>query len=117
MDGLAPINEVDLNKHKNKSKMKVIGLLAVKLLAIIAANLAFVWTIVEFILYLAKDRKFNWWSVRAFAISVVVAIALVLIASVWKVKEDIRSSAEYKRHLDKKPKSRWQQRLDELQRQ
>ena len=95
--------------------MKVISLLVAKVLAVIAANVAFVWAIIEFILYLAKDKVFNWWSVWAFVISVVVAIALVIIAAVCQVKERNSALAKFKQRRYKMPKSRFQQRLEEME--
>lgn len=97
--------------------MKVISLLVAKVLAVIAANVAFVWAIIEFILYLAKDKVFNWWSVWAFVISVVVAIALVIIAAVWQVKERNRAWDDMKQRRATGKKSRFQERLEEMQRQ
>lgn len=97
--------------------MKVISLLVAKVLAVIAANVAFVWAIIEFILYLAKDKVFNWWSVWAFVISVVVAIALVIIAAVWQVKERNRAWDDMKQRRTTGKKSRFQERLEEMQRQ
>lgn len=90
---------------------KAISLLGAKVLAVMSANVAFVWIIIEFILYLAKDKVFNWWSVWSFVISVVVAIAVVIILAVWQVKE--QNMIKQKR--DKIPKSRFQQRLEKME--
>lgn len=95
--------------------MKVISLLVAKVLAVIAANIAFVWAVIEFILYLAKDKVFNWWSVWAFVISVVVAIALVIIAAVWQVKERNSALTKFKKRRTTGKKSRYQERLEEME--
>lgn len=95
--------------------MKVISLLVAKVLAIITANVAFVWAIIEFILYLVKDKEFNWWSVWAFVISVVVAIVLVIIASVMAVKNRNSAMADFKQRRTTGKKSRFQERLEEME--
>ena len=94
--------------------MKVISLLVVKVSAIITANLAFVWAIVEFALYLAKDKEFNWWSVWAFAISVIVAIALVIATAVSQFKKRNSFLADNKQRRKTNKKSRYEARMDEI---
>jgi hypothetical protein len=43
--------------------MKEISLLVAQVLAVTAARLSFFWAIIEFALYLLKDKVFNRWSV------------------------------------------------------
>jgi phosphotransferase system glucose/maltose/N-acetylglucosamine-specific IIC component len=97
--------------------MKVVSLLVAQVLAVITANVAFVWGIIEFILYLAKDKEFNWWSVWAFVISAVIAIAITIIAAVAKVKQRNRAWDDMKQRRTTGKRSRFQERLEEMQRQ
>lgn len=45
--------------------------LIVTLILLLATQMTFVWMIVEFFLYLFKDRSFCWWSVIVFTVSVI----------------------------------------------
>lgn len=76
--------------------MKVISLMVAQVLSVIIANATFVWAIIEFILFLAKDKEFNWWSVWFFVISAVVAIILTIIAVVTKAKQRNRMLVDMK---------------------
>jgi membrane protein YdbS with pleckstrin-like domain len=60
----------------------IISLLAIPV--IIGASLAWVWPVVEFILYLFKDRQFNWWSVWACLICWALALFAVIFAAMNK---------------------------------
>ena len=95
--------------------MKVISLLVAQVLAVITANVAFVWAIIEFILYLAKDKVFNWWSVWAFVISVVVAIVVSIFALVAKTKARNKAWEEMKQRRPERKKSKFQERLEQMQ--
>ena len=66
--------------------MKIISLLIIQWIAVVSANIAFLWAIIEFILYLVKDKSFNWWSVWYFIISVVIALVCLVFALVVKSK-------------------------------
>lgn len=90
--------------------MKVISLIV----AVIIANVAFVWAIIEFILFLVKDKEFNWWSVWIFVISAVVAIILNIIVVVTKVKQRNRTRVDMKQHQVTEKKSKFQERLEEM---
>ena len=92
---------------------KIIGLLITKILAVIMANVSFIWVIIEFILYIEKDQVFNWWSVLAFVISVIVSITLVVFAIVWEKKE-LSMLDKLKKKENKNPNSLFQKRLDKI---
>lgn len=89
--------------------MKIISLLIIQVVAVIAANVTFFWGVVEFILYLAKDKSFNWWSVWGFIISTIVALicAIVAIGIKAKTRKTSIDSGCFK--------SRFQQRLEEME--
>ena len=89
--------------------MKIISLLIIQWIAVVAANVTFLWGIIEFILYLIKDKAFNWWSVWGFIISVVIALVCVVFALIVKSKARTTSinSGRFK--------SRFQQRLEEME--
>ncbi|MDB4299647.1 hypothetical protein N9928_01200 [bacterium] len=93
--------------------MKTISLFTVKVLAVIGANLAFAWMCIEFILYLVKDRIFNWWSVWSFMICVVVAIAIVALVGFEAIKNRKEHLKAFEQRRENKPKSKFRQRLDE----
>jgi high-affinity Fe2+/Pb2+ permease len=97
--------------------MKVISLLVVKVLAVIVANLAFFWAIIEFILYLVKDKVFNWWSVWTFCISVAVALVVVAYGGIYAIKNRNKALNSLKKMREDKPKSRFQQKLDKAMEQ
>ena len=66
--------------------MKVISLVVVQVLAVIGANVGFFWACIEFILYLAKDKEFNWLSVWLFVLSTILAFGSVLYVAYLKTK-------------------------------
>ncbi len=53
------------------------------LVSALVATASFWWMIVEFVLYLAKDNPFNWYSMIIFWIFVVLGIIFVVI---WQSK-------------------------------
>ncbi len=85
------------------------SLLIIQWIAVVAVNVTFLWGIIEFILYLAKDKSFNWWSVLGFIISVVVALVCIVFALIVKSKA-LSTSINSSRF-----KSRFQQRLEEME--
>lgn len=105
---------VDTNEYQKRTKkMKTITLLIAKIVTSAAASLSLVWAVIEFILYLVKDKPFNWWSVWVFFTSVALAITSFLLL-IFVVAKDKRK--EFNTHLDnlqERPKSKFRQRLDE----
>ena len=67
--------------------MKRIVLILANILLVIIINISFVWAIIDFILYLAKDKPFNWVSVLVFIASFVIIIIELVIAIYKKYKE------------------------------
>lgn len=61
-----------------------------------------IWAIVSFIVYLVKDKPFQWWSIGSIGICTVLLFVSVFIAAY------VKAVAEVKR------KSKWQQRLEEI---
>ena len=70
-----------------------------------------IWAVVEFILYLAKDHPFNWWSLWLCIIFWVLTFAAVIMAAAIELKK--------KNELNKnQPKvSNFQKRLEEMAKQ
>lgn len=66
--------------------MKLIVSTILLYLSVIAANVATIWAIVEFILYLFKDHLFNWWSLWAFIISTVLSFMFAVLSAMYKNK-------------------------------
>lgn len=57
-----------------KAITKTMTLILTQLVAIIATVVGLFWALIEFILYLVKDKEFNWLSVWLFVIGIIVAI-------------------------------------------
>lgn len=92
--------------------MKKIGLIVVQVLSVIGINISALWILVEFILYLVKDDKFNWMSVWLLITFVVVMIVNVIIAAIdaKKYNDKLFESLSGR----KTTKSKWQQRMEEM---
>ena len=94
--------------------MKAIGLMTVQVLAVIGTNVAALWALIEFILYLAKDDKFNWMSVWLFIICCVIAIANAIITAIDTKKHNDSVMAGLKDRRASMKKSKWQERMEEM---
>ncbi len=66
--------------------MKVILTTILATLAHLGSVVSCIWAIVEFILYLVKDKVFNWWSVWMILICVGLAVAMSLLSVVFASK-------------------------------
>lgn len=90
--------------------MKVIITIVLAVVAYLGISISFIWAIVEFILYLVKDKDFNWWSIWSIILCVVTAVVLtfVVVFMEHKAKRDVLNSFGGK-------KSKFQQRLEEMQ--
>lgn len=89
-------------------KTLITGLISI--VAKIGASLSCIWAIIEFILYLVKDRPFNWWSVWSIIICTITTIVMAITCVYYQHKE---------RRLNKNDtypgkKSRFQQKLEEI---
>jgi hypothetical protein len=93
--------------------MKVISLLIVKVLAIIGTYGAFAWAVIEFILYLVKDKVFNWWCVYTFFISIGVLLGTLAYSAVYAIKNRNKSLGKLMEMRKDKPKSKFKQRIEE----
>ncbi len=96
---------------------KQIAFTVTAFLAYLGATVSCIWAMVEFILYLVKDKPFNWWSIWSILICSCAAIALFIIGAVMstKTKYNVRKSAPITDAIFKK--SRFQDRLEEMERQ
>lgn len=54
--------------------------LIVTLFLLLSTQMAFVWMIVEFFLYLFKDNPFCWWSVVVFVLSIIAYFLQTILA-------------------------------------
>lgn len=64
-----------------------------------------VWSVVEFILYLVKDKEFNWWSLWSILICVVISFTSFVFAVI--LSDDSRQKPVFER-------SSFQERLEEI---
>lgn len=90
--------------------MKVIITLFLQVIAYGCSIVSCIWAVVEFLIYLVKDKEFNWWSVWSILISIGLGIILFVLNIVFAItkKEENTNPPERKSY-----KSRLQQRLDQ----
>jgi phosphotransferase system glucose/maltose/N-acetylglucosamine-specific IIC component len=89
--------------------MKTILFGAATFLSYLGGVVSAIWAIIEFILYLVKDRVFNWWSVWAILICIGVGVISFLFTVIFSVKENRTPKNLIKR------KSAFMERLEETQ--
>lgn len=85
--------------------MKIILASGLILLSRIGAILSVIWAVLEFILYIAKDKVFNWWCIWTLIICVLLPIVVSVITLLKTVKNNSFSSPG--------KKSAFQMRLEE----
>ena len=89
--------------------MKIVVLSVSMILAYIGIVLSPAWALIEFILYLVKDRPFNWWSVWTVFICIAWLIFCIIAVSVSSAIEDRKERKTYK--------SKFQERLELMAKQ
>ncbi len=90
--------------------MKVILTSVSGLIAYIGCVISCIWAVVEFILYLGKDKIFNWWSVWMIVIFAILSMVMIVVSAYLKQKEQSKI-INYRTDLNKK--SKFQQKLEE----
>jgi phosphotransferase system glucose/maltose/N-acetylglucosamine-specific IIC component len=90
--------------------MKIIFTLLLQIIAYAGSVVSSIWAIVEFILYLVKDKAFNWWSVWMILICIGAGIVLFFFNLFFMIKQRSKESKTENRF----GKSRFQQRLEEM---
>lgn len=70
--------------------MKVVLTSVAAIIAYLGSVVSSIWAIVEFILYLVKDKIFNWWSVWSILICAVLALVLFIFSSIFSIKSKSR---------------------------
>jgi signal transduction histidine kinase len=73
--------------------MKIIFII-IQFIAAIGLYGTSLWAMVEFILYLVKDKAFNWWSVYGFILSFIIVLVFGLIINVKAQKNSINKRFE-----------------------
>jgi len=81
---------------------------AIALITYLSCIGCFIWAIVEFIIYLVKDKPFNWLSLWICGASVVIALVSFVLGVVYEAKTDSNLK------ISKSKPSKFQQRLDEM---
>jgi len=92
---------------KNKTKFKL--LLTTGIIGVYAGVF---WSLIEFILYLVKDKPFNWDSIYTIAWCIVIVILFFILGTFSEAKEE-----QDNKRMDKfypKKKSNFQERLDRM---
>jgi len=87
----------------------ITGILAI--LSYFGVAISFIWAIVEFILYLVKDREFNWWSVYTIVICGISVIVFGILTAILKAKKTLKPPPPTRRPA---MKSHFQKRLEEM---
>ena len=83
----------------------------------IACAVSVIWIIVEFLIYLVKDKPFNWWSVWAMLISGFLTFAFFILTAVLAHKankKEIERLAGLGRNENGIKKSSFQTKLEEM---
>jgi len=88
--------------------MKKLVLAVLGLISYFGSAASCVWAVVEFILYLVKDKEFNWWSVWMILICGVIAIVFIFTAAITDAKEKV-SAAKFT-----PKKSTFQEKLEKM---
>jgi uncharacterized membrane protein len=91
--------------------MKVVLTSLLALIAYVGSTISCIWSLVEFILYLVKDKPFNWWSVW----SILIFIGLGLIMLIHLFTKSIKNRNKSVEDFNLKRKSKFQERLDEME--
>lgn len=89
--------------------MKVVSTTILAVLAYLGSAVSCIWAIVEFILYLVKDKVFNWWSVWMILICGGLALVMFIFSAVFTVKARNESVKNFTGK-----KSRFQERLEQM---
>lgn len=92
--------------------MKIILASGLILLSRIGAILSVIWAVVEFILYLAKDKVFNWWCIWTLIICVLLPIVVSVITLLKTVKNNSFSSPGKKSAFQMKLEEEMKKRLE-----
>ena len=87
--------------------MKIINLLIIQWIAVLSANLTFLWAIIEFILYLVKDKPFNWISIWLFLLSILVILVSIIFTAITKLSNKSINQKYY-------PNGKFRERLNEM---
>lgn len=91
--------------------MKTIILILAGVLAYLGSTISIVWAIVEFVLYIAKDKPFNWWSIWTLIICIVLSFALFILgvyleAKSYGLRPTYRGKGGFQNRLERMQKER-----------
>lgn len=92
--------------------MKTILIGIVAFLGYLGTGVASIWAVVEFILYLTKDKLFNWGSIWMLSI----CIGVVLLISITSIKFAFKSKGEIRNFTGESKKSWEQEQLEQMHR-
>jgi len=83
--------KMNIKSIKKNKTMKIINLLIIQWIAVTSAKLTFLWVIIEFILYLVKDKPFNWLSIWLLSLSMLIILISILFTAITKFKMSNKS--------------------------
>ena len=96
-------------------KKKILTFLLV--LIVLAIIISVGWVVSEFMLYLATDHTFNFWSIRTFFISIAALFLSMGLTYMLNGNEPVVQSKETSKPTNIIKTSKFQQRLEEIQRE
>ena len=82
--------------------MKTILTVLTAIVAYLGSGLSIIWAAIEFILYLVKDKPFNWMSVWSLVLCVSVSMVLFVLAAFLKAKQEIAEEQTFNTRMDQK---------------
>lgn len=91
---------------------KIIASGLILVLSRVGAILSVIWALVEFILYLAKDKVFNWWCIWSLIICILLPIVISVITLVKAVNNNSLSSPGKKSAFQMKLEEEMKKRLE-----
>jgi phosphotransferase system glucose/maltose/N-acetylglucosamine-specific IIC component len=101
--------------------MKSVSVILMAVIAYFGTTVSCIWSVVEFILYLAKDKEFNWWSVYSIFICLFTALLLVIISFIFTYlngKKSVEEKSKFNGIDTYAPKrSEFQKRLEAMQKE
>jgi phosphotransferase system glucose/maltose/N-acetylglucosamine-specific IIC component len=103
------------------NKMKVVSTILMAVVAYFGITVSCIWSVVEFILYLVKDKEFNWWSVYSIFICLFTSLFLVIISFIFAYlngKKSVEEKSKFNGTDTVIPKrSKFQERLEAMQKE
>jgi phosphotransferase system glucose/maltose/N-acetylglucosamine-specific IIC component len=93
--------------------MKLLTTILLAVVAYFGITVSCIWSVIEFILYLVKDKEFNWWSVYMIFICAFTS----LILSFLSLKSQFKNGSKLQNKNPIPKRSRFQEKLEQMEKQ